>query len=173
MGGEIKVRIAETAEEALKIFDEYVELHQKRWTERGHQATMAGEYAVNFHKNLISKRFDHGEIQMIKISAGNYTIGCVYDLIYNREVLGISCGFNYLPSNVYMPGFVCHYYVVTHNAMIGLSSYDWLEGQSNYKKILSTNQIEMETIIIQKRSIKYTMDNIIVKLYRLYRRIRN
>jgi len=168
--GEIKISIPKTSEEALTIYDEYLELHQKRWIERGYHTAMLSEYAVNFHKNLISKRFDHGEIQLIKISAGNYTIGCVYNIIYNMEAYFISSGFNYLPSNVYRPGLVCHYYLVTHNALNGLSSYDFLEGQHDYKYSLSTNQIEMESITVRKNGIYQYMQKIILKFYKFNRK---
>jgi len=165
--GEIKLYIAETVEEALEIYDEYLDLHKKRWTDRGYHTAMISPYAIDFHKQLISKRFDQGEIQLVKISAGNYTIGCIYNLVYKKNVLFISSGFNYLPDNIYRPGLVCHYYLVAHNVLNGLSSYDFLEGQASYKESLSTNKIEMENIWIRKRSFYLFLENILLKLDRL------
>jgi len=171
--GEIKIQVADTVEEALKIYDEYLELQNKRCTDLGYKSTMTTVYGIDFHKKLINERFENGEIQLIKISAGSYTIGCVYDIIFNREVLGISCGFNYLPNNIYMPGFVCHYYVVTYNAMIGMSSYDWLAEGGEYKTRLCTDLNDMQTIEIYKKGIKSTIKNIVAELLRLYKRISN
>jgi len=168
--GEIKVHVAVTVEEALNIYEKYLELQQKRCKDLGYRSTMATDYAIDFHIKLISERFNHGEIQMIKISAGDHTIGCVYDIIFNREVLGISCGFNYLPGNVFMPGFVCHYYVVTYNAKIGMRSYDWLAEGGEYKSKLCTDLNEMQTINIHKKGVKNTIENIADNSYSLYKK---
>lgn len=168
--GEIRVDIAQSPEEALNLFEELTHIHQKSWTERGHPGALRGSYIINFHKNLISRRFMHREIQLIKVSAGDYTIGCIYNLISDGNVFFYTCGFNYLTGNVYRPGLVCHYYAITHNARMGLSSYDFLEGEDSYRKTLSTDYNEMDTIIVKKKSMKYKIENVLLNLYRLYKR---
>jgi len=171
--GEIQIRIADRLEDALAIFDELIELHQKRWTERGYAGALSNEYAVNFHKSLISNRLKHGEIQLMKVSAGNTTIGCLYNIIYDRNILFITCGFNYLEGHLYRPGIVCHYYAIVHNAMLGLNCYDFLEGEHNYKRSLSSNQIIMENILIRKNSVKQNIEDITVTCYRLLKKALN
>lgn len=162
--GEIRVRIAESVEEALEIFDELIMLHQKRWTERGSRGVFSSEYIIDFNKDLVSKRFEYGEIQLIKISAGDHTLGCLYTIIYNQKVLGGQCGFNYIPGNLYSPGIVCHYYSILHNADIGLNSYDFMDGEAQYKESLSTNYNEIQTTVIRKRNIKFRIENNLAKL---------
>lgn len=168
--GEIRVRIAESAEEALEIFDELITLHQKRWMERGSRGVFSSEYIIDFNKALVSKRFGHGEIQLIKISAGEHTLGCLYTIIYNQKVLGGHCGFNYIPGNLYSPGIVCHYYLIMHNTRIGLNCYDFMDGEAQYKESLSTNYNEIETTVIHKRNIKFRTENNLTKLLAIFRK---
>ncbi|HML95825.1 MAG TPA: GNAT family N-acetyltransferase [Thermodesulfobacteriota bacterium] len=168
--GEIRIRIAETVEEALEILDELIMLHQKRWTERGSRGVFSSEYIIDFNKDLVSKRFEYGEIQLIKISAGDHTLGCLYTIVYNQKVLGGQCGFDYIPGNLYSPGIVCHYYSILHNAYIGLSSYDFMDGEAQYKESLSTNYNEIRTTVIHKRNIKFRIENNLAKLLRMFRK---
>lgn len=166
--GEIRVRIAETVEEALEIFDELIMLHQKRWTERGSRGVFSSEYIIDFNKDLVSKRFGHGEIQLIRISAGDHTLGCLYTIIYNQKVLGGQCGFNYIQGNLYSPGIVCHYYSIMHNTNIGLNCYDFMDGEAQYKESLSTNYNEIETTVIRKKNIKFRIENNLTKLLEMF-----
>jgi len=94
--GEIVVRVAETKEEALDFFDEFVKLHQKSWSERGYPGAMSTEYTINYHKNFISRRFGNNEIQVMKTSAGNHTLGYLYHFVYDGRVYFNLSGFNNL-----------------------------------------------------------------------------
>jgi Acetyltransferase (GNAT) domain len=171
--GDIHIKIANNVEEALQIFDELVDIHNNRWADHEFTGALTDEYIINFHKIMISERYKYGEIQLISISAGNNTLGCLYNLIYDGNVLFYLCGFSYLPGNLYRPGLVCHYYTILHNAKLGFYTYDFLEGEDPYKKSLSTDFNEMETVIIKKRGMKYILENIIVRLYRLLKKKKN
>lgn len=159
--GAIEIVIAEKTDEALELFDELTEIHQKTWTEEGHTGALSDAYIIDFHKDLISRRFEHGEIQLIKVSAGDHVLGCIYNLIYQGKVYFYICGFNYLPGNLYRSGLVCHSFAIMHNARLGLNSYDFLEGDDSYRKSLSTDHNEMQTITVRKRDIKYRAAGII------------
>ncbi|MCA9809999.1 MAG: GNAT family N-acetyltransferase [Thermodesulfobacteriota bacterium] len=170
--GEIDVRVAKTKEEALDFFDEFVKLHQKSWSERGFPGAMSTEFTINYHKNFISKRFENGEIQLMRTSAGNHTLGYLYHFIYDGRVYFNLSGFNYLPGNIYRPGLVCHYYAIIYNAELGLNFYDFMAGKHEYKKSLSTDGYQMQSIQVQKRNIKYYANKLALKLYLLYKKCR-
>lgn len=149
-----------------------VELHQKRWAQRNQPGSLSSEYVLNSHKNLICKRFEHGEIQLLKVSAGNHVIGCLYNFVYDGRVLCADSGYSYLNANYYRPGFICDYYGIQHNAEKGLLSYDFMHGEQEYKKSLSTDYIDIQDITVQKNSVKLNMKKAAAKLYRGYRKMR-
>ena len=165
--GEIQVCIAENEGEALKIFHELTALHQERWTNRGYKGTYSTEYSIKFHESLITQRFKYGEIQLMRISAGQQTIGCSYNYIYKNKVYTISGGFNYLPENYFQPGFVCDYYGIMHNTELGLQFYDFMENEAEYKKSLSTNYNSIYSIHIIRNSAKYRIWKFTVWLYQM------
>ncbi|RJP14838.1 MAG: GNAT family N-acetyltransferase [Candidatus Abyssobacteria bacterium SURF_5] len=163
--GDIHVRVAGSAKDALGIFEKLVLLHQKEWKNRGQPGAFGTDYMIKFHKNLISRRFDHGEIQLMEITAGMNPIGCLYNFLYQGCVLFYQSGFSYLAKNVYRPGLVCHYHAVLHNAAKGFLLYDFLADDSQYKKSLSTDSNEMLSILVQKSRLKYKVENRIRTLY--------
>jgi hypothetical protein len=163
--GKLKMNIPENVHSAMKIFDELIQLNQKQSNKRELPGAFTNEYIINFHKYLITERFAHGEVQLIRISAGEHTIGCLYSFVYDGAVLYYQGGFNYLAGNVYRPGLICHYLAIEHNAAAGLNSYDFLEGEEEYKKSLATNETEMLNVIIQKNDMKHKLETLIVNLY--------
>ncbi len=168
--GKIQIVFPERLEDALIIFDRLMRLHQKSWIERGHTGVFANEHLVNYHLKLISKCYDKKQIQLIEIKAGTNTIGYLYNFIYKDVVYQIQGGFNYLPENVFRPGYICHYFAILYNASKGLKRYDFLAGTTEYKKSLSTDLNLMLNITIQKKSLKIMLENKAVQMYRFFKR---
>jgi CelD/BcsL family acetyltransferase involved in cellulose biosynthesis len=167
--GQIRLNIAENAEDAIEIFIELSQLHQKTWTDRGFPGSFSNEYFDRFHKNLITGRFEYGEIQLMKVTAGGHTLGCLYGFIYKGQFLGTLSGFNYLPGYLYSPGLICHYFAIVHYARMGLSCYDFLEGDDDYKRSLSTDYNKMQNITVQKSNLKFKAEKIMLQLHGLYK----
>lgn len=136
--GKIEIQAAKTPQEALEFLDKLAALHQKEWQERGVQGAFSNEYFSQFHRNLVSARFPHGEIQVLRISTPDTLLGYLYSFIYNNRVYFYQSGFNYLPGNVYRPGLVSHYHAILYNAKIGESAYDFMAGEADYKTSMST-----------------------------------
>jgi hypothetical protein len=170
--GAIRVQIAENLGDALQILDELIQLHQLRWTNRGQPGAFATEFRINFDKELISRRFKYGEIRLIRVSAGDHVIGCLYNLVYKGNVVFNQGGFNYIPGNYYIPGFVCNYFAITHYAKIGFNTYDFLEGEQEYKKILSTDHYEYQNVIVRKKNMKYKSERVLARLAKQKKKIK-
>lgn len=167
--GQILLSVAENTEDAINIFNELSQLHQKAWTERGFPGSFSNEYFDRFHKKLITERFEYGEIQLMKVTAGDHVLGCLYGFIYRGQFLGTLSGFNYLPGHLYSPGLICHYLAIIHYARMGLNCYDFLEGDDDYKRSLSTDYNIMQNIRVQKVNIKHKAEKMLLQLHELYK----
>jgi hypothetical protein len=143
LDGQVEIREAQSPDEALAMFDDLVAMHQKEWNRRGQSGAFSNQYMLQFHKELIRSRFDHHEVQLLKIGNNVKTIGYLYCFVYRGDVLFYQSGFSYSAENVYRPGLVSHYYAILHNAAKGMKTYDFLAGESDYKKSLSTDSISM------------------------------
>ena len=153
--GKIEIIEAESLQQAQAFFSEMVILHQKEWESRGRAGAFSNEYLLQFHKDLISSRFNFGEIQMLKIFNSNMVIGILYSFIYDGRIYFYQSGLNYLPGNIYRPGMVAHYLSILHNAKNGLMYYDFLAGDASYKTSLATDSQPVYWLRLFHSPLKY------------------
>jgi hypothetical protein len=164
LDGNVEVDESRNLDEALAMFDEMVALHQKEWQRRGEPGVFSNNYMLRFHKALIRSRFDRGEIQLLKIGTDSKVIGYLYSFVYCGDVLFYQSGFNYEAENVYRPGLVSHYYAVLHNAGRGAKTYDFLAGEAEYKKSLSTDTTPMYWMRWIRRRPRYYFEKNVLAL---------
>lgn len=153
--GKIEVIEAQNVQQAHELFSEMVILHQKEWESRGRAGAFSNEYLLQFHKDLISSRFDSGEIQILKIFNSSMVIGVLYSFILNGRVYFYQSGLNYLPGNIYRPGMVSHYFSILHNAKNGRIYYDFLAGDAAYKISLATDSQPVYWLRLFRNPLKY------------------
>lgn len=164
LGGEIKIKVAGSKEEALQMLDELAELHQKEWTQRGKPGAFLNQFFCEFHHKLIQDRFEQGEIQLLKIFNNEAVIGYLYNFIYNDEVLFYQCGFNYKEGNIYRPGIVSHYFAILFNCQLNNKKYNFLVGKSQYKKSLSTDFDTLNSIVLCRKNLKSHFEYLLRKI---------
>lgn len=156
--GPVIFECATTIDRACEIYDELVELHQKAWRARGEPGAFATGFFMEFHRGLIRKRFDSGEIQLSRISAGDVVIGCIYNFVYKGKVFFYQSGINYT-SNKVRPGFVSLIEAIKYNAGLGHSVFDFLGGAVDYKKSLGTHSNRLTWVKLQKKHMRYAVEN--------------
>lgn len=166
--GPVSLIPAVDKESALDIYEELVQLHQKSWTDRGYPGAFASAFFYDFHKKLITKRFNSGEIQLISIRCGEKTIGCLYNFIHQGIVLQYQSGINYfdLPEKNAHPGFVCYAECINYNAELKHSIFDFMAGSLEYKQRLSTHQKNILWARIQKTKLKFSLERKMEFVYR-------
>lgn len=165
--GEEEVKFAANKDEALEFFDQLGLLHQKYWTEKGLSGSFANKKWVTFHKTLIRDFFKN--VQLIRISYGNHLVGYLYNLIDDGIAYSMQSGFNYSTDKNDRPGIVSHYLITRHYITCSVQKYEYLAGELQYKKSLSTDFNHLGWNIIQKKSVKMRIENFFVWLARLIR----
>lgn len=156
-GGKIAHHIATSADDALKLFSEMGGWHQNVWSARGKQGAFANTYWVGFHEKIIRDRFLEGEIHISRFSTENCLLGYIYGFTYNQVFYFMQCGFNYLPDNKLRPGLVAHYLLIQYFMQQEYASYDFLAGDSAYKKSLATNTTNMYWACMQKQQLRFLL----------------
>jgi CelD/BcsL family acetyltransferase involved in cellulose biosynthesis len=141
--GPIEITEAQTTQEALLFLERLAEYHQKEWQQRGKDGAFSNNYFFRFHRSLISQRFQHGEIQLLRIATPGIELGYLYNFVYQGWVYCYQSGFNYLSSNQFRPSLISDYFAILHNARLGHRVYDFMAGESEYKRSLSTDSEPM------------------------------
>lgn len=157
--GPIAVEVADTLERARDIFDELVALHRRSWNDRGHAGAFR-EFVLAFHQRLIANRFATGEIQLVRVRAGDTTIGCLYNFVHRGTISFYQSGFTYESDAKLKPGLVCHAEAVRHNALLGHDDYDFLGGSAAYKASLATGARALVWARIQQRRLRFYAEDL-------------
>jgi len=155
----VQLEIAQETQSAIDIYHELVHLHTDTWTNRSQEGAFFSDYLFQFHKQLIQKRFNYKEIQLLRIKCENNTIGCLYNFVYKNNVYFYQSGINYNLDKRLKPGLVAHVEAIRHNATAGHKTYDFLCGGSRYKMSLATHHNRLIWIRLQKPLIKFRIEN--------------
>lgn len=157
--GQLHLIPSTTLEAALATYDDLVEMHQESWQNRGMLGAFSTSWFYDFHKDLIKSRFAFGEIQLLRVVCGDDTLGCLYNMVHQGVVFHYQCGYNYKKFKKYSSGLVCHTLAIPYNAGLGHKTYDFLAGDSEYKRRLSTHANQMVWCIIQKPRFRFLVEN--------------
>lgn len=147
-------------ETALAVYVDLVGMHQESWKKRGLPGAFATDWFEDFHRSLIESRFTAGEMQLLRINCGEKTLGCLYNFVYQGVVYYYQSGFNYADFGRFKPGLVCHALAIPYNAALGHKTYDFLGGDSQYKKSLSTHTNQLVSYIIQKPRLRFKLERL-------------
>lgn len=156
--GPVHVELPESRAEALELFDEMVQLHTVYWQAKGHPGAFTAPIARQFHERLVDQRFDAGEIQLLRISAGPMLLGVLYNFVFDNVVYAYQSGFSYSEENKKKPGLVCHTLAIEYNLEAGRNAYDFLAGDHRYKLQLSTCDGTMRWLKFQRPRLKFHVE---------------
>lgn len=157
-----------TTDEALEFLDGLEALHQDNWTQRGEPGAFASPYFRNFHRRLITTRFPKGEVQLLRITVGEKTIGYLYNFVQKGWVYAYQNGFCYDTDPVLKPGYVSHFLAIQHNLERGAAVYDFLAGDMRYKQSLSNQSGEMQWMVIRREKLMFSLERWLRRLKQNY-----
>lgn len=132
--GALRVRRAGAVEEALAYLDALRALHQAAWRARGQPGVLGDEAAWSFHRALVARGVDRGEVDLLRITAGEAVLGYLYNFRHRGRVLSYQSGFDYAGAGPHQkPGLTCHHLAIEMYRAEGAAVYDFLAGPDRYK----------------------------------------
>ncbi len=163
-GGSLSISAAADADEALRFLDGLRDLHEKSWARRGQLGAFANHTSSKFHADLVLTRFDAGEIQLLRVCTGLRVIGYLYNLVKDNTVHAYQSGFCYDTDPRLKPGLVCHALAIDYNIGSGAGIYDFMAGESQYKKSLGARTDSMMWLVVYRNVLKLRVGNFLRKL---------
>lgn len=128
------------------VWDEIAQFHLERWQDTEQGSGFDNPDFVAFHKALMmhTSSDTSPRCDILGFYAGEQCIGYTYNLLSNGNVFFYLSGINYLEaSNRFQPGLVLHTYAVSYYTEQGYTRYDFMGGDSQYKRSLSNFQYEL------------------------------
>jgi CelD/BcsL family acetyltransferase involved in cellulose biosynthesis len=167
--GPIEVRPALDLEDAHAALTELARLHQASWGARGKRGIFASRKLLAFHRHLIDSAFPEAGIQLLRVTVGGDLLAVLYHFLFRGRVHFYQSGIKYENDNRLKPGLVAHATAVEFYRDAGYSEYDFLAGDSRYKKSLSTSHRPVVWLTYRRPSAKV---NAIEALRSVRRRLR-
>jgi len=155
--GAIRTEVAHDLSRAEEFFDEMRQLHQATWKARGEPGAFASARRLAFHRVLIRRAFAQGAIQMLRVTAGEETVGVLYNFVQRGKVYFFQSGFNYSPGRHLKPGLVTHACAIRHCLEQGFDDYDFLAGEARYKRSLANDCRPLASVVFARPSIKLAL----------------
>ncbi len=157
--GALTLAVASDVDQALVWMDEMIALHQAHWTSKGLPGAFATPEFVSFHQALVRAGVGRGEVQLMRIAAGDRTLAVLYSFIHGGRVYFYQGGLDYgLIEKHARPGLVAHVMAARHHAAQGLEVYDFMVGDSRYKSTLSDLRESMVWAVVQTPSVRLALE---------------
>lgn len=134
---------ADTAQ-ALLWFDGLVAQHSASWQARGKPGAFASPFMLRFHHALIAQATPRGEVEMLRLSGAQGTIGHLYNFRHRGRVSAYQSGFALEGAgNQGKPGLTSHMMAIERALMAGDAVYDFLGGADRYKLSLADGTVPL------------------------------
>jgi len=157
--GALRLERATTAEQGEQIYDELVALHTACWAERGQPGAFADPWFTAFHRRLIAERITTGEIDLLRIRAGERTVGCLYNFVWRGRVSFYQSGLAPPIDNHDKPGYLCHALAIEAAAAGGHAIYDFMGGDDRYKQNLATDETTLVWARVQRPLVRFAVED--------------
>ena len=135
--GPLELARAGTVAEGLAFFERLVDLHTQSWLRRGKPGAFASDKVRRFHRGLIATALPRGEVDLLRIRAGDEDVGLLYNFRWNGRVSAYQSGFAHAADPRLKPGLTCHVLAIADYRAAGLRVYDFLAGDERYKTSLA------------------------------------
>ncbi len=136
--GTVQVRRAASLTEAQAFLDALEALHQAAWIARGQPGAFADPWFGRFHRALLTRGVARGEIDLLRIQAGERVIGYLYNFLSGGWVGNYQGGFDYAGAHPHQkPGLTCHHLAIDYYRREGRATYDFMAGGTRYKTSLA------------------------------------
>jgi GNAT acetyltransferase-like protein len=150
--GPLRIEAATTSIEAQAALAELARLHTASWKARGRPGVFASPLFRDFHERLVGKAFASGGIQLLRILAGSETLAVLYNLVHDETAFFYQSGLRLLPDKRLKVGLLAHALAIEHCRRQGLSRYDFLAGDDQYKRSLAGGSRTIRWLVFRRDS---------------------
>jgi CelD/BcsL family acetyltransferase involved in cellulose biosynthesis len=155
--GAVRGEVARDLPTAEQFFAEMCRMHQSTWQGRGEPGAFASARKLAFHRSLIRRAFVDGAIQLVRVTAGEETIGILYNFVEKDKVYFYQSGFHYRADKRLKPGLVTHVCAIQLCLEAGYKDYDFLAGEARYKKSLAKDSRPLAWVVFSRPSVKLAL----------------
>ncbi|MEM1189217.1 MAG: GNAT family N-acetyltransferase [Pseudomonadota bacterium] len=154
--GPLRVSGASTLAEAMDIWRAAGAWHTNRWPDSG----FANPSFLTFHETLLKRGFDHGAVRLFRVTSGATTIAALYFLLDGGNARFYLQGVKPEPDGKLKPGLTAHCLLMQKLLDEGWDSYDFMGGDSQYKRQLADRRREFLSLRVHNGSLRHRISDV-------------
>jgi len=138
--------------EAMRIL---IDLHQRRWTDKGRPGAFRSDRRRRFHEALMPLALQQGWLRLGVLRLGDEPIGAIYNFRYAGKIAFYQSGIVVPKLTHLRPGLLMHSLEIQSAIEAGCVEYDFLKrGHSEYKDAWTTHARDLLFVRIAKPGVK-------------------
>jgi hypothetical protein len=151
--GAIFVNEASEKAQLHSYLDKLGALHKKKWNDSAEGSGFDNPFFLSHHRYLLENFPEN--VSIIEIKAGTTVLGYSYNLVFGDTVYFYCSGINYqFTNNKIKPGYTLHFTLMEYYRNKGFHWYDFMGGESQYKKSLCTESYVFKNLTLYTKSIE-------------------
>ena len=154
------------ADDAAGYFDDLVRLHQARWKAEGKPGCFAAPRFTAFHRSLLQDWFASGRLVLARLARHGEAHVVLYGFITGDKFDLYQLGVGSMDGSViHSPGTASNLLLMSALADRGVTRYDFLRGESAFKKSLTSEVCGLVALHHVRRNLR-TMQNYAIHFIR-------
>jgi hypothetical protein len=146
--------IANEKKQALKLYEQLVELHQKRWQQKNKPGVFSNNYFYEFHRKFIEQYVEKGIIVLSAIQIENQIISVNYSIKWRNTLYFYQSGIDESYKPNLSPGLLNHLLLIQYCTEQKIQQYNLLKSaKSDYKSQFSQLSDELIDITMLSSNI--------------------
>lgn len=163
--GPLRVEEAGDSGRAIEWLGELRILHERRWESRGQPGSFASPFFRAFHERMLRDHAASGFARLLRVTAGDLVVGYLYAFHWRGGCYYYNSGFNYGALPRYdSPGIAAVHAVVEHGLGQGWDLFEFLAGDQDYKRRLSTGATRMHWIDVRRAGVRLALEGAVTRL---------
>jgi CelD/BcsL family acetyltransferase involved in cellulose biosynthesis len=136
----VKLVTASSPAEVKDLYAALVDLHQRRWTARGHAGAFGSPVFRDFHGHLLPAYVADGSAWLVGLRQGERWLAARYHLRIGETVFDYLSGVDTEAPAALGPGLLLTLHALDWCARNRITTYDLLAGDYDYKRKLATHE---------------------------------
>ncbi len=150
---------AASRDELRRFFSELVDLHQKHWTGLGQAGAFHSSALRTFHETMLDALQPDAEVVITRLADASGAVALIYGFIAGTRFEFYQSGIlDPAASSLRSPGILAHLLTMRYLAAKGIRTYDFLAGESDYKRTLATGSCELPSVSLYRPAIPLLME---------------
>ncbi|HUK88887.1 MAG TPA: GNAT family N-acetyltransferase [Blastocatellia bacterium] len=151
-GGEIEFKCASNPEELADGKRILMDLHSERWRGDGKPGVFTSSRFREFHDKVMPILLAEKALELAWLEVRGEPIAALYNIVWNGKVYSYQSGRKLTLPRGLRPGVVVHSYAIRQAIQMGRREYDFLAGESQFKRKLSLAARPLIQIRVARKS---------------------